>query len=117
MNSHLQEIDFVSLADMDDGKLNMVLRKHLKRASEDCQDRPADQKPRKVVIEIGYVPLLEPQGDATDSWMQVKIRSNIPDHVSKPYSVGMRRNGTFVFNNNSLNNVNQNTIDFDGEDA
>jgi len=115
MGSSLREVDFNSLSEMDDGVLNLVLRKHLKRAADDCMDRPGDQKPRKIKIEIGYVPMLLPSGEAYDAGMQVKIASSIPDHVSQAYNVGMRKNGTFVFNANALDSVNQNTMDFDGE--
>lgn len=116
MVNDFHEVDFESLSVLDDGKLNLVLRKHLQRANMDCQDRPSDRKPRKVTIEISFVPVLEQDGDCTESWMQAKIKSSIPDHASKPYSVSMRRNGAFVFNNSSLGNVNQNTLDFDGDD-
>lgn len=116
MSRDLREIDFATLADMDDGKLNLVLRHHVKRASEDCQDRPADNKPREVIVKLTFVPIMEDDGDAYDAGMQVCVSSKVPTHKSKAYSVGMRRNGTFVCNLNSLGNVNQNTIDFDGDD-
>lgn len=116
MAEDIHEVDFESLSVLDDGKLNLVLRKHLQRANLDCQDRPGDSKARKVTVEIAFVPVWDTQSDCTESSMQVKIKSSIPDHASKPYSMGMRRNGTFIFNNNSLVNVNQNTLDFDGDD-
>jgi hypothetical protein len=113
-------VDFGALQAIDDGKLNLVLQKHLQRACQDCQDRPNDNKPRKVTVEIGFTPIIEQDGDACDAWMQVKLKSSIPDHQSKPYSVGLQKNGQFVYSPNSLNNVNQETFgyddDFNGDD-
>lgn len=116
MGSSLHEVDFGSLQILDDGKPNIALRKHLQRACQDCQDRPNDTTARKVTVEISFVPVIEQDGDCTDAWMQVKLKSSIPDHKTKPYSVGLRRNNMFVFSENSLGNVNQSTLDLDGED-
>jgi len=116
MGSSMREVDFNTLAEMKDGAFNLVLRKHLKRAADDCMDRPGDSKPRKIKVEIGYVPMLLPSGDAYDAGMQLKISSSIPEHVSQQYCVSMRKNGTFVVNLDSLDSVNQNTMDFDGDD-
>lgn len=116
MGSGLHEVGFESLSIMDDGKLNAALVTHLQRASKDCQDRPTEPKVRTVTVNFTFEPVVEQDGDCTEAWMQVKITSKIPDHKSKAYSVGLRRNNSFVFSEHSLGNVNQGTMDYGDDD-
>lgn len=110
MQSSLHALDFKSLSILDGGKINTALQMHLQRASLDCQDRPGDPKARTVTVDLTFVPVTEQDGDCTEVKMDVKIKSKVPVHQSKAYSAGLRRNGTFVFNEYSLDSVGQGTF-------
>lgn len=116
MSSQLYELDLGSLKELDGGKINAAFSKHLQRASQDCQDRPFDERPRIVTLRVAFKPTIEPDGDCASAWMDVKLESKIPNHQSKPYSVGLRRNNTFVFAEDSLDNVDQATFDYGDND-
>lgn len=116
MGTSLHELDFQSLSHLDGGKINAAFRKHLERASYDCQDRPGDNKPRQVVVEVTFQPVTEQDGDCSEAKWDVRIKSKVPPHQSKAFSAGMRRNGTFVFAEDSLENVNQGTLGYDDGD-
>jgi hypothetical protein len=92
------------------------LELHFKRASLDCQDRPGDPKARMVSMEFSFVPVTDQSGFCEEVKWDLRIRSKVPAHQSKAFSAGLRRDGSFVFSENSLDNVNQNTFDYDGDD-
>lgn len=118
MSGKLHELDFRSLAIMDGGVHNAEFRKRISVVSKDCQDRTGDAKARSITIDIKFEPVVDQNGYVIDTKMHLDIKSKLPAYQSKPYSVGARRRGdqgTFVFNEDSLDNVNQETIDF-GDD-
>lgn len=119
MGTSLHELDFKTLAILDEGKNNAQLASRLSTVSKDCQDRPGDLKARTVLIRITFEPVPDPDGGATKTNMFVDIDSKLPAYKSTPYSVGMRRKrdqGTFVFNENSLDNVDQGTLDYEDDE-
>ena len=50
------ELDLASLQDLDDGRVAVAFQHELKRAVQDCIDRPADKKPRTVTLELAIKP-------------------------------------------------------------
>ncbi|MDR3582557.1 MAG: hypothetical protein P4L67_04760 [Candidatus Pacebacteria bacterium] len=118
MASSLHEVDFGSLAILDAGSVNAELKSRLSLVSKDCQERPGDAKARTVTVEIIFEPVVDQNGYTTDVKTRLAIKSKLPAYESKPYSMGMRRRGnqaTFVFNENSLGDVSQGTLDL-GDD-
>lgn len=116
MASGLQRLEFESLASLDSGKIAAALELHLKRASLDCQDRPGDNKARVVSLEFCFVPVTDQSGFCEEVKWDVRIKSKVPAHQSKAFSAGLRRDGSFVFSENSLDNVNQGTLGYDDGD-
>jgi hypothetical protein len=104
-----------SLNRLDFGKANETFQRHLARAAVDCMDRPTDSKPRKVLLQIDLVPVMEQDGDCTEVAAQIQVVSKVPAHRTKVYSLGLRRNGALVFNEDSPTNIDQTTI-FDSEE-
>lgn len=116
MGSRLQKIDFESLALVDGGKINAALETHLKRASLDCQDRPGDAKARVVTCAFTFVPVMDQSGFCEEVKWDVQVKSKVPAHQSKAFSAALRRDGSFVFSEDSLENVNQGTLGYDDGD-
>lgn len=113
MSVHVLTLD--SLEKLDMGKANEGFALHLKRAALDCMDRPGDDKERKVVLEIAVKPLMLPDGSCDEVKAQIQVFSKIPNHRTKVYSFGLRRNGSLVFSEDSPDNVNQTTLMDDDE--
>jgi hypothetical protein len=112
----LKALSLETLSQLDE-KIAEAFRRHLDRASHDCYDRPGDNKPRKITLEVALVPVLEDDGGCKDVKVQVQVASAVPKHKTKVISVGLRPNASLVFNPDSLDDVNQTTLlpDFDQE--
>jgi hypothetical protein len=106
----VQQFSLRSLEDLDGGKAFAAFQLHLKRAAIDCMDRPADGKPRAVQLKIAFVPVLESDGTCNEVKAQVFATSTVPTHRTKVYSFGLRKNGVLVFNEDSLESIDQTTM-------
>lgn len=83
----------------------------LKRAAEDCDDRPGEKRPRKVLLEAEFWPVADQRGDLCEVKGSFRIKSTIPSQRSKDYSFECRKGGMLVFNDLSQDDVNQKTFD------
>lgn len=112
----LHQLTLDSLKDLDSGKAAVAFENHLRRVASDCYDRPADATSRKVTMEIAFTPVMEPDGSCSEVKAQIHVKSSVPTHRTKVYSLGLRPNGNFVFSEHSPDNINQPTLmDDDGE--
>lgn len=83
----------------------------LRRATADCYDRPADDKARKVKMEVALKPVMEADGTCGEVEFQFFFAAAIPNHRTKVYSGALRGKGAMVvFNPDSPDNVNQSTL-------
>jgi hypothetical protein len=112
----LEKLELATLSKLDHGKVAEAFRMHLKRAAEDCTDRPGDGKTRMVVLEIGLVPVLDESGDCYEVQAQCQVKSKVPAHKTKVLSLGARMNGLLVFNPESPDAVDQGTLDLPDND-
>lgn len=109
------EFTIDSLKDLDNGKAAEALRRHLRRAAADCEDRPGDSSPRKVQLSIAMVPVMDDQGNCDQVKLRIEASSTVPKHRTRVYSMGLRRGGMLVFNPDAPDNVNQSTFLNDDE--
>lgn len=112
----VQLLTLDSLKDLDFGKANEAFMLHLRRAAQDCLDRPGDDKPRKVIMEFMFKPDMDATGNCDKVKSQAAIYSKVPTHRTSVYSFGLQRNGSFVFNPDSPTNVDQATFIKDSND-
>lgn len=103
-------LNLQSLAELDLGKGAEAFQVLLKRAVEDCMDRPGDKTARKVALEIHIVPVMEQGGDCTEVSAEIHCTARVPTYRTKPYSMGVRKGGMLVFNPDSPDNINQTTF-------
>ena len=109
----LQQLSLESLAKLDLGKGNEAFQRLLRRAIEDCIDRPADKTARKVTLEVSLEPVLEIDLSCTEVKAQIQCTAKVPAYRTKVYSMGARqgRDGAMlVFNEDSPDNVKQGTF-------
>lgn len=110
--SKFKTLTLETLKDLDSAKTNAIFNAHLKRCVADCHDRPADEKPRKVVMEVTLTPVLDKVTmDCEEVQVQIHVTDSIPKHRTKVYSMGINRAGALLFNPDSPNNVNQGTLE------
>lgn len=112
----LKEIDLSlsSLETMDGGKLGKVIGRHLSRMAADCYDRPGDDKPRKLTVQIDTVPKCDVHGNCETVEFKVKVKSSVPEHRSSPYEARIKPNG-FAFNEDSPAHYPQQSLPFADE--
>lgn len=107
----LETLSLETMAMVDYGKIDAALQLHLKRAGQDCMDRPGDKNPRKVTLTISLKPVIQQDGDVTDVDAEFEISSTVPKHRSRPIHMMPRRGGHLVFTPESPDNAEQMTID------
>lgn len=111
----LTELTFKSLADLDGGKIGKAFAIHARKLTDDCIDRPGSKAPRKLSIELIVTPVLDPNtGECDDVNIEAEIGSKVPKHRSRPINCQVRKTskgGQLVFNDFSLDNVDQRTLD------
>lgn len=107
----LTRVNLASVEAMADGTISAAFDSHMARAVLDCEDRPGDNKPRKVVLEMEVKPVMLQGGSVTEVVIEAKVKCTIPAHVSRPIECKIKDGGKAVFNDLSQSNVNQKTID------
>jgi len=105
-------LDLASLMEqLDGGRVAEAFDAELRRVVMDCEDRPADDKERKVVLTFQIKPVVDDSGHLDEVKGRFQVTSTVPRRRSKIYSFGARKNGVLVFNDLSDDNINQGTIE------
>ncbi len=87
----LVDFNLATLAKLDGGKAALTFEKHLKRASNDCFDRPGNPSARVVTLTIALTPVMDPEADGcSEVRTQFSVTSKVPTHKSRLYSLGMK---------------------------
>lgn len=111
----LTELTLKSLAELDGGKIGKAFAIHARKLTDDCIDRPGSKAPRKLTIDLIVTPVLDPNtGECDDVNVEAEIGSKVPKHRSRPINCQVRKThkgGQLVFNDFSLDNVDQRTLD------
>jgi hypothetical protein len=108
--SSLMQLSLENLRELDGGKAILLFQEHLRRAAHDCLDRPADKAKRKVTLEVTLEPDPEPDGTCDRVTGQIKSKSALPVHQTRPYSFRLHANGLLSFNPDSPDSVDQGTL-------
>jgi hypothetical protein len=116
METSLQKISFESLATVDGGSINSQFENALKRASLDCQSRPGESRGRVVTLKFTGVPIVDQNGFCENAKWSIDVSDKIPCYKSPEFSAALRRDGSFVFNEDSLSDVNQGTLGYGDQD-
>lgn len=115
-----QVFDLKSLMDsLDGGRTGVAFMQQLQRVIADCEDRPMDDKERKVTLEFKCIPIVEPNGTCDEIKGKFHVTSSVPKLRTKEYSFGIRktRQGSqLVFDDLSDDDVNQGTLALEGDE-
>lgn len=108
------ELTLTSLEDLDDGRVAAAFAHEMKRAVQDCMDRPGDKKPRVVTLELKLTPVAETQGglvECSGAHGEFSIKSKVPERRSKTYQFNANKKGQLSYSSNSPDNPDQTTFD------
>ncbi len=109
----LEKFTLGSLSTMDGERIAIAFEQALKRVVQDCDDRPGEKKERTVTLTLAVKPVLDSDGMCEDCNVQVAVTDSVPKRKSKVYNMTVRKGGHLVYNNESLDNVDQETMDFE----
>ena len=108
------QLVFAELAELDEGRMNALLRHHLAIIAADCLDRPVDSAKRKVFLEFSAEPIVEPDGGCDRVKLQIACKAKIPDYKSRVYDMKATKGG-FLFNKDFPDALDQPSIFADRE--
>jgi len=54
----MEELTLSAIAEMDGGRIGEAMKQALKRIAQDMDDRPGDDRPRKINLEIATIPVI-----------------------------------------------------------
>ncbi len=111
----LTELNLSTLEQIDGGTAVEMFKVEMLHAVRDCDDRPALKKPRTVTLECVITPESDDHGVLLGVSLDFHVKSKVPMRKTKPVHAFVDSKGRVLFNPNSPDNVNQQTI-FDGED-
>jgi hypothetical protein len=105
------ELTLKNLGELKDGKLAVAFQQAMTRIVGDMMDRPGVNKPRKLTMMIATLPVLDEDGDLGTVDVQVQMKESYPDRSTGKVRMAPRRNGSLVWNELSLTDPEQRTID------
>jgi hypothetical protein len=108
------QLTLESLGQLDDGRVAKMFTHEIKRAVQDCIDRPSDKKPRTVTLELSLEPIVVNNDGIVETEGcdgEFKISSKVPTRRSKSYSFRSNKEGHLAFSANSPENKDQTTFD------
>jgi hypothetical protein len=109
----LEKFTLKSLSTIDGERIAIAFEQALRRVVQDCEDRPGEKQERTVTLMLAVKPRLDAAGLCDDCNIQVAVTDSVPKRKSKVYNMSLRKGGHLLYNNESLDNVEQDTLDFE----
>lgn len=111
----LMKLSVASMNELDGGRLRTAIEKSIKRAVDDCKDRPNLDTARKVGIELIITPYADETGDVVSVNLDYQVKPTLPPMKREGLSLSVQKDGALLFNEHSPDNVNQRTVFDDKE--
>jgi hypothetical protein len=109
----LEKFGLRSLSTIDGERIAIAFEQALRRVVQDCEDRPGEKKERTVTLMLAVKPRLDEDGLCDDCDIQVAVTDAVPKRKSKVYNMALRKGGHLMFNDDSLDSVEQSTFDLE----
>ncbi len=110
------EYQFLSadtIAQLDAGAIGIAFNEYLREIVRDCQDRPADDRKRSLLVQFDFMPVKRIEGTTIDcDGVRAKgiVRRKLPDKESPVLDFGVKANGSLYFRPDSPANHRQTTM-------
>jgi hypothetical protein len=85
-----------TLAFFDGGSIAAEFDRELKKAIEDCRDRPGEERVRKVVLQVQLTPQVDNTGETVRCSVSFQAHAKLPSRRFGGHLLQMRKNGTLV---------------------
>ena len=84
---------------LDQGIITKVFEREVSYVTRDCDDRPLDDRPRKIAIEFSFTPEVNELGTGgLDSVsVQVQVQSSLPKRRSRSFKMQAHQDGSLSF--------------------
>jgi hypothetical protein len=113
----LHTLTLESLAKMDGGRIAAAFQAALKRAIQDCDDRPQVTKGREITLKLAVVPVAGPEDESCEQVaMQCFVSDTAPKRQTRVYSAQVKHGGIAAFNDESLDNIDQLSLGLEDSD-
>lgn len=106
----LEKLDLVRLAEMDHGKIGRAFGVEMARVLADCEDVPANDKPRKITLTVSVRPVANEDGILDSCDIDAQCKSTLPARQTRRYNA-VSSGGSLHVNDLSAENARQGTID------
>jgi hypothetical protein len=106
----LEKLSLDAICRIDAGRVAVAFEQALRRAEEDCRDRPGVSAARKVSMTVVIEPKATEEGDLSSVDVNCEIKESIPTRKSQTYNMAATPGGLF-FNELSPEDINQRTLD------
>lgn len=105
-----------TIRQLDNGRVFEAFSQAMARAVRDCEDRPGEDKVRKVLLQVELTPVVEDEDTPTTVAMLCQVKDTVPTRKSKTYSCGIKAGGIIAFSTESPGNFNQLTLGLTDDD-
>lgn len=105
----LKKFSIECLADIDAGMLKAAFESAIKRAQDDCVDRPGVKDARKVIITASIEPCSDEAGDANSVDVRFYVEDKLPKRGGRKTNMACARGG-LAYNDESPDDVAQMTF-------
>lgn len=110
-----QTFNLRTFADLDGGKMDILVAKLLKQAVTDVRDRPLESKARELTLKIAIAPGEADTDGGFISLEDFKVKFGatlkVPGFSSTDYTMAADKENRLLFNSLAPENPNQRTID------
>jgi len=106
----IEKFGMEGLAKLDGGRIKVAFEQAMRRCSDDCEDRPATDDARKVVLTAELVPICDDTGAFVSVDVKFHIKDSQPVRRSATFNMKVSK-GNLLFNELSAEDIHQATID------
>lgn len=102
-----------SLSELDNGIMSRTLDKELANIAKHCDQRPTEDKPRKVQLTLSMVPVADPENPQSCEYVLVTwdIKTTVPGATGLSTRMIPKHDGKLEFNPDSADAPDQRTLD------
>lgn len=110
-----QSFSIDALGQVDGGKVSRAIDLAIRSVTQDCCDRPGDDRARKVLVTIDLTPQPDEYGVCESAALQFHIKTAVPARRSRVVQMATNANGALEWNPASEDNIRQRTLDEGGD--
>lgn len=110
-------LNFENLKNLNEGRIDKLLKTHLARAAQDCIDRPADKTAREVIMKFTFKPEFDTQTqEAETASCEIECKTRVPVYRTKKFQMRLSNKG-FMYNADFPNAIDQPPLPFENGGA